>query len=150
MSLNKDALPDPLSYCDAQGLVLERGGLWRTMACPFHGGKSLRMNTKSGAWVCMSCGAKGGDVLSFHMGRHGMGFVEACQDLGAWTADGKGEAARPTPLPARAAIQVLGFEAEVVAVAAGNVAQGVRLTRRDRDRIMTAAGRITRLAEAFT
>jgi hypothetical protein len=32
----------------------------------------------------MVCEAKGGDVLAFHMQRHGMGFVDACKALNAW------------------------------------------------------------------
>jgi hypothetical protein len=32
----------------------------------------------------MVCGAHGGDVLAFHMQRHGLRFIEAAQALGAW------------------------------------------------------------------
>lgn len=149
MSFNKDGLPAPLTYCSDEGLQLEGRGIWRTTWCEFHEGRSLRINTKSGAWVCMNCGEKGGDILSLHMRRYHVEFVEACKGLGAWTYDGKGESSRPAPLPARAALQVLGFESELVAVAAGNVAQGVQLTTTDRDRVMVAAGRINRIAGAF-
>jgi hypothetical protein len=149
MSFNKDALPSPLTYCSEEGIQLEGSGIWRSAWCEFHEGRALRINTKTGAWVCMNCGEKGGDVLSFHMRRYHADFVEACKGLGAWTYDGKGEAFKPTPLPARAALQVLGFESELVAVAAGNVAHGVQLTTTDRDRVMLAAGRINRIAGAF-
>ena len=149
MSFNKDALPDPLSYCSDEGIQLDGRGVWRSAYCEFHGGKALRINSKTGAWVCMNCGEKGGDILSFHMRRYHADFVEACIGLGAWTYDGKGQASKPTPLPARAALQVLGFESELVAVAAGNVAHGVHLTTTDRDRVMVAAGRINRIAGAF-
>jgi hypothetical protein len=32
----------------------------------------------------MACGISGGDILAFHMKRHGFNFVEAVKDLGAW------------------------------------------------------------------
>jgi len=32
----------------------------------------------------MACGAHGGDVLAFHRQLHGMSFVQAARDLGAW------------------------------------------------------------------
>jgi len=32
----------------------------------------------------MVCGARGGDVLAFHMHKHGLHFVDACKQLGAW------------------------------------------------------------------
>jgi hypothetical protein len=32
----------------------------------------------------MVCGARGGDVLAFHQHKHGLNFVEACKQLGAW------------------------------------------------------------------
>ena len=56
---------------------------------------------------------------------------------------------KSTPLPPRAALQVLGFEATLIGVAAGNIAQGVVLSDIDRARVMAAAGRINRLVEAY-
>jgi hypothetical protein len=32
----------------------------------------------------MACGAKGRDVLAYHMKRHGLSFKQAAQQLGAW------------------------------------------------------------------
>ena len=110
----------------------------------------MRINTQSGGWCCMACEAKGGDVLSYHMQLHGVEFVDSCKALGCWLDDGKSTAHhKPTPLAPRAALQVMAFEATVVAVAAGNVAQGVSLTATDRARVMAAAARINRLMEAF-
>ena len=37
-----------------------------------------------GAFKCMTCGAKGGDLLAFHMRRHGLSFIDAAKALGAW------------------------------------------------------------------
>lgn len=148
----RDRLPDPLAYFgDGEGLKLAGPGKWKTTRCHFHGGSdSMRINTKTGAWVCMSCGEKGGDVLAYHMKVYGADFIEAAKDLDAWEDNGK-----PSPvqkarsLPASAAIQVLAFEANLAAVAAGNVAQGVELSPQDRTRLMTAVGRINRISEDF-
>lgn len=148
----RDRLPDPTSYfCDGEGLKLAGPGKWKTTGCLFHGGSdSLRVNTKSGAWVCMSCGEKGGDVLSYHMKAHGLEFIDAAKDLGAWDDNGTSTAPqRPRALSASAALQVLSFEANLTAIAAGNVAQGVELSDIDRKRLMKAVGRITRIVEDF-
>ena len=72
MTLDRTRLPDPLGYYEAQGLTFrERRGKWRTAGCPFHGSSdSLRVNTESGAFICMAgCGARGGDVLAFRSAR---------------------------------------------------------------------------------
>lgn len=152
MNFQRDRLPDePIGYFEGQGLKLSKRGKWRTTECRFHGGSdSMRVNTATGAWVCMSCGAKGGDVLAYEMAAHGVDFVTAAKALGAWVEDGKPEPRRkPAPLSPRAALEVLAFETMLTAVAAGNLAQGQALTAKDRARLMTAAGRINKLAEAY-
>ena len=154
MGFERDRLPDPATYFEGEGLTLTgpRSAKWRTTACTFHGGSdSMRVNTASGAWVCMGgCGARGGDVLAYHMAAHGLEFVDAAKALGAWVDDGKPLAPhRPTPLSPRAALSVLSFEATVAAVAAGNLANGVDLTDDDRVRLRLAAQRISRLVEIF-
>jgi phage/plasmid primase-like uncharacterized protein len=148
----RDRLPDPILYfADGEGFKLAGPGKWKTTRCIFHGGSdSMRINTSSGAWVCMSCGEKGGDVLAFHMKVHGLDFIEAAKDLNAWDDNGTPSAPhRPRALSASAAIQVLSFEANLAAVAAGNVARGIQLSERDRQRLMTAVGRINRITEDF-
>lgn len=151
MTFDRNLIPEPIGYFEGQGLRLVGRGKWRPTECRFHGGSdSLRINVATGAWVCMACGVKGGDVLAYHMQAHGLEFVEACRQLGAWIDDGRpAQHQKPAPLPPRAALQVLAFEATLTAVAAGNVARGVKLTDRDRFRLMAAAGRISRLAEAY-
>ena len=146
----RDRLPDALGYFEGQGLVLTGRGKWRTARCEFHGGSdSLRINTESGGWCCMNCGAHGGDVLAYHMQARGLEFVEAARDLGAYVDDGKPHRgpAKPAGLSPRAALEVLAFEALAVAVAAGNMAQGLQLTEEDRQRLTVAAGRINLLAQ---
>lgn len=153
MTFNREQLPDPTSYFEAEGLRLKgpSRAKWKTTSCNFHGGSdSMRINTRSGAWVCMSCAAKGGDVLAYQIAMHGQDFIDAAKALGAWVEDGKSQ--RPqkaTALPPRAALEVLGFEATIVAVAAGNLAKGLVLTNADRKRLLTCAGRINRIVGDF-
>lgn len=98
----------------------------------------------------MSCGQKGGDVLSHFMQLHGAEFVDAARQLGAWVDDGKpARQQKPTTLSARAALEVMAYECNLVAIAAGNLARGVILTDSDRARVMTAAGRINRITGEF-
>ena len=151
MSFDRNKLPDPVNYFEGQDLRLTGRGKWRTTECKFHGGSdSMRINLASGGWVCMSCGAKGGDVLAYHMQAHGLEFIDAATQLGAWVDDGKPSPRQtPAPLPPRAALQVLAFESTLTAIAAGNIAHGVKLTDVDRFRLLTAANRISHIAEAY-
>jgi hypothetical protein len=151
--LNREALPEPLAYYDGQGLALTgpRASKWKTTRCEFHGGSdSMRIHTERGAFVCMSCGAKGGDILAYHQAAHGLDFVEAAKALGAWQDDGKPHAPRrPTPLPPGLAIGVLRAEANLAAIAAANVAHGVQLSDTDRERLLKASGRINHILGAY-
>ena len=110
----------------------------------------MRVNVATGAWVCMSCGEKGGDVLAYEMKDGGKEFVDAAKALGCRIDDGRAPVTtKPTPLSPRLALSVMAFESTLAAVAAGNVANGVTLTDTDRARLMVAANRINRLVEAF-
>ena len=79
-------LPSPIQYYETQGIKLKGNSSWRDAICPFHKDTkpSLRINVDKGAYRCFVCGAHGGDVLAFHMHRHGLNFVESCKQLGAW------------------------------------------------------------------
>ena len=79
-------LPSSITYYEKQGIELKGGGAWRDAICPFHKDTkpSLRINIEKGAYRCFVCGARGGDVLAFHMHKHGLGFIEAAKELGAW------------------------------------------------------------------
>ncbi len=153
MAFDRNLLPDPVSYFENKGLTLKgpRSAKWKTTTCNFHGGSdSMRVNVASGAWVCMSCGEKGGDVLAYEIKDGGMEFVDAAKALGCWVDDGRPPVVtKPTPLSPRLALSVMAFESTLTAVAAGNVANGVTLTDADRARLMVAANRINRLVEAF-
>ena len=152
MGFDRRNLPDAVGYYESEGLKLTGRGKWRTTECKFHGGSdSMRINTDSGAFACMAgCGARGGDVQAYHMAQHGLEFVEAAKALGAWIDDGRPATQhKPTPLSPRQALEVLAVEANLVAIAAGNVAHGVALSHMDLSRVLTASGRITRLVEVF-
>lgn len=154
MTLLRERLPEPQEYFASQGLELVGRGAWRTTRCAFHGGSdSMRVNLRSGGFCCMAgCGARGGDVLAYHMAAQGLGFVEAARALGAWqddqaSAHQAAQRRRPCGLPARVALALLRDDALVVAVAAGNLAQGLVLTEADRQRLLEVAARIQRIAD---
>ena len=153
MTFDRNLLPDPTAYFEEQGLKLTgpRKAKWKTTQCRFHDGSdSMRVNTSTGAWVCMSCGVKGGDVLAYEIAATGADFVDAAKAIGAWVDDGKPHTPqKPTPLSPRAALSAMALECTLAAIAAGNIAKGVLLTDADRSRLMTAAGRINRMVEVF-
>ena len=153
MSFLRDRLPDPVSYYEAEGLLLTgpRSAKWKTTRCEFHGGSdSMRINVASGAFKCMACDVGGGDVLAYHMQAYGLEFVDAARALDAWADDGKSYTPqKPTALTPRAALEVLGFESTIVAVAAGNLARGLVLHAADRARLLTCASRINRIVGDF-
>lgn len=105
MGFDPSRLPEPRSFWEREDVMLKGRGPWCTGPCHLHGGSdSMRVNVVVSNWRCMACEAKGGDVLSYYMQRHGVGFVEACKALGAWTDDDDGSAqmagkpaSRPTP-----------------------------------------------------
>ena len=153
MTFDRNLLPDPTAYFEEQGLKLTgpRKAKWKTTECRFHDGSdSMRLNTASGAWICMSCGKKGGDVLAYELAATGAEFIEAAKAIGAWVDDGRPHTLqKPTLLSPRAALSAMAFEAMFIAIAAGNLAKGVVLTDADRSRLMQAAGRINRMVEVF-
>ena len=83
---SRKALPEAITYYEQQGIKLKSSGAWRDAICPFHQDTkpSLRVNVERGSYRCMACGARGGDVLAFHMQKHGLGFIQAIKELGAW------------------------------------------------------------------
>lgn len=83
---SKDRLPTPSAYYRSQGIKLSGADEWKTALCPFHDDHkpSLRVRVDSGGFKCMACGAKGGDVLAFHMRHKQINFITAAIELGAW------------------------------------------------------------------
>lgn len=148
MSFDRDRLPDPVGYFEGEGLRLQGRGTWRTTRCDFHGGSdSLRVNVVSGAWVCMSCGAKGGDVLAYAMQRDGIDFVPAAKALGAWVDDGKPAPARPRAFSASDALAALHADLHVCAVVVSDARRGALPADDDWREFLAAAGRVITIAE---
>ncbi len=85
-AFRRDLLRNPESYYADEGVKLLGRGAWRDALCPFHKDSkpSMRVFFETGAFRCMACGARGGDVLAFHMLRHGLRFIDAAKALGAW------------------------------------------------------------------
>jgi hypothetical protein len=152
-AFRRDWLPDPRSYYEGQGLKLTGRGPWCSTSCAFHGSRStMRINMASGGFICMSCCAKGGDIVAYHRAAYGLDFVDTCMALGAWQGPTDGAAdrlVRPTQLSARDAIGLIRVELMVVCVAAANVGQGCVLTDRDRVRVMRAGGRVQHVLDTF-
>ena len=150
MGFNREALPEPLAYFEAQGLTFrERKGRWRTTRCDFHqGSDSMRVNTVTGAWCCMSCNAHGGDVLAYEMAFSGLTFIEAAKALGAWIEDGKPHhQRRPKALPAHEALELIKRETNLVALEAARLANGHAITNDIKTRLLQAAGTIHHVLE---
>ena len=152
MTFDRRNLPEPVGYYEAAGLVFrERKGKWRTTRCEFHGGSdSMRINTDSGAFACMACGASGGDVISYEMQATGAEFIDAAKALGCWVDDGQPAVQhKPTPLSPRAALQAIAFEVTLVAIEASRIASGIVPSEADKARVLAASNRITRIMEVF-
>lgn len=79
-------LPDAADYYAKHLGKLRKAGKWSSARCPFHEdtAPSLSINLDHGGFCCHACGAKGGDVLAFHMRLKDLDFVSAAKDLGAW------------------------------------------------------------------
>lgn len=83
----KRAIPPYDFYMREQGLYRFgcRSGKWAVAGlCPFHddgSAGSFKINLETGAYTCFSCGAKGGDIISFTQARSGISFKEAMEKL---------------------------------------------------------------------
>jgi hypothetical protein len=150
-AFDRNLLPDPVNYFESEGLALAGSGKWRTTRCDFHGGtNSMRVNTQTGAWVCMSCFRKGGDVLAYHMAAHDIDFVSAAVALGAMRARGAAYTgnSRPRALSAAETLEVLHEDALVVWVCAQTMLQFGALDEGDRRSLTSATRRFVHLVGA--
>jgi hypothetical protein len=154
MTFEREKLPDPVSYYESQGLNLigSHHSPWKTTECRFHGGSdSMRIKVSTGAFVCMACGARGGDVLAYEMAVYGVGFVQAAKQLGAWTGgQTQMRHIRPAALTARDALSVLADEVTLIALEGTRIARGVVPTAVDLERMQQAAGRVNHVRGIFT
>jgi hypothetical protein len=88
-SFRRDRLPHPAEYYRKHLDKLHVRGDWADARCPLHqdNNPSLSVNLDHGGYLCRGCGAKGGDMLAFHMRFKNMDFVSAARDLNAWEVD---------------------------------------------------------------
>jgi DNA primase len=80
--LDRSKFPHPPSYYSRYFKLPKLHGQVMVNCC-FHDDRtpSLSIDLDEGWFNCFGCGAKGGDVLAFHMTKHTMNFIEACRDL---------------------------------------------------------------------
>lgn len=145
-------LPEPRDYFDSRGIELEGRGKWRTTACPIHGGSdSMRVNVHSGAFRCMNCGVRGGDVLAFEQQLHGIDFVDAAMGLGAGVFEDKPvtQVDRPRTLSARQALELLGLELHHVWLTGDSIRKGKRPSDEQWMLFLSAFARVQAVAEEF-
>jgi DNA primase len=143
--LIRDAIPGWIDYADRHDLKLHGRGLWRNVVCVFHedGKPSQRVNTAGGGWICMSCGASGGDTLAYHMRAQGLSFIDAAKALGAWKDGGSGQApSRPRTLAARDGLELLYADALVMFVVGADIGKGKTPSEADRAAVAAAARRV--------
>ncbi|OGV48943.1 MAG: hypothetical protein A3F46_06860 [Legionellales bacterium RIFCSPHIGHO2_12_FULL_42_9] len=84
---DRSLLPAPAAYYSQEIPNLKIKSEWAQTHCCFHddSNPSLSLNMKSGHFRCFGCGAKGGDIIAFHMLRYGLTFIEAVNYFGAWS-----------------------------------------------------------------
>ena len=67
------------------GMPAPKRARWNNAGlCPFHDDhrpNSFFVNVDTGTFKCFSCGAGGGDIISFVRFRHGLSFGEALRKL---------------------------------------------------------------------
>lgn len=77
--------PGNFYHAELPSMPPRRGSGWRDGGlCPFHSDKhagSFRVNLETGAFLCFSCGTKGGDIIAFIQQRDGLSFPEAVRKL---------------------------------------------------------------------
>lgn len=160
MSFDRTLLPDPVDFYELQGMALNGKGQWQKTLCPFHAdtSPSLSVNIHSGGFYCFSCGAKGGDTVSFLMQRDGLDFIMAAKTLDAWRENTKTSTSKiehyqhkkPTPLSARDALTVLKQESLICVLVVHDVLAGKNISEDDLKRMNKAVGRIQTIQEIFS
>lgn len=81
----RDRLPDPDTYYREHVERLSRANAtgWAQGACPFHDDRNASLSVHVGGiggWRCFA-GCGGGDLVGFHMKRHGLDFRSAVRAL---------------------------------------------------------------------
>ena len=70
---------------EGQNLKTSGSNTWKEAGtCPFHNDRkagSFRINSINGAFMCFSCGTKGGDIIAFTQKKYGLSFVDTIRKL---------------------------------------------------------------------
>jgi hypothetical protein len=134
-----------LSKLEPFGLRQNGADRWRCR-CPAHGGgnpQTLSLGIADTGAVLLTCWAG----CSIEAVTAALGLAVA--DLFPPRLVAGGPLKRRHLVTASQALAVLDGEANLIAVTAGNIASGVPITDADRERVLQAAGRITRIREEF-
>ena len=148
--IDKSKLPSPDAYF-SQFAGVKTSGKSLRLPCPIHKGESpnLSVDRESGMWQCFTCKAKGGDIIDFEQQLHGIGFVRAASNFGAYVPNGKPATPAAPVLNYRAMLNVLQNEIEIAALISSDLAAGRVPSSDDASRLIQAAGRITKVAEVL-
>ena len=111
----------------------------------------MRVNVRTGGWRCMACTLHGGDVVAHHMQRHGLDFVAAARQLGAYVEDGKPHRGQTTPatIPARDAMELAATGLRVAVLVMSDIRAGVIPSDQDWQSFIERAGQIEQLAMEY-
>lgn len=80
---SKICFPAPYAYYKKIFPHIINSHEWVNVRCCFHHDRnpSLSINLKSGGFICHACGAKGADILSFHMRKNKASFKASLKAL---------------------------------------------------------------------
>ncbi len=93
----------------------------------------------------MSCFEKGGDVVAYAIRRHGLDFVSAARQLGAYMNDGRLHRGpeKPAGLSLRDCLELVAFELLVFSIVVSDMSRGKTPSQADSLRLWESIGRIT-------
>jgi hypothetical protein len=149
--LSFENLPDSIAYYESLGHVFSSKGEWMTTNCEFHGGSdSMRIHRTSGSFKCMNCGIHGGGIISYHMQRFQVDFLQACKELGV-NLEGSNNRPpdRPKPLPPARAIELMSMEARIVWMLLTKIKAGKKLENHEIESLRTSTLQIVKIAEIY-
>lgn len=148
--LSYEGLPDSNHYYESLGHIFRSKGEWMTTNCEFHGGSDSMRIHKTGAFRCMSCGVHGGGVISYHMQRFKVDFLQACRDLGISVANSTRRLPdKPKPIPPTRAIELMSMEALIVWMLLAKIKAGKKLEDHEIESLKTSCKEIMNIAEIY-
>lgn len=148
--LSYEGLPDSNHYYESLGLIFRSKGEWMTTNCEFHGGSDSMRIHKTGAFRCMNCGVHGGGVVSYHMQRFNIDFLQACRDLGISVGNStRRPPDKPKPIPTTRAIELMSMEARIAWMLLAKIKAGKKLEDHEIESLKTSCKEIMNIAEIY-